>query len=208
MRSPLFILIWLALNLSAEAGTRALTYVHQPLTKLGTDMDAGIVIARVPVLTNTVSEGLLAHVASPNRILQDKSAGISDSNILSILGISLSVKLVEGAKYAVIMDLSLVTDPAAHGVTLDAVVASAIECINKTIIDTNVFHGDSQQVAWSLRLKADPKTVLALGKYQRDYDPRNPKQAKKAGTGQSTTRPESMSKGDDKPQPDSEGLSR
>ncbi len=208
MLKPILIVLWLALRLTAEAGTLALTFVHQPLTTLGTDGDAGIVIARVPVLTNAVPEGLLSHVASPNKILQNESAGVSDSNILSRLGISLSVVLVEGTRYEITMDLSGASVPAEHGVTLEAVVASAIECINKTIIDTNAFHGDSQQVVWRLNLKADAKTILALKQYQRSYEPRKSKRAEQDGARQPANAPDSKSKGNKKPKPESEERSR
>ncbi|MBK1790040.1 hypothetical protein [Persicirhabdus sediminis] len=177
MRISILILLSLALLVTTKAGTRVLTFVHQPLTTLGTEMDAGIVIARVPVLTNAVPEGLLSHVATRNRLLQDESASISDSNILSLLGITLSVKLEKGARYSVTMDLSGAGDPSKLGVSLEAVVAATVECINKTILETNVFHVGSGNVVWSLKLKGSPEQSLVLAKYQRDYDPRKSQRA-------------------------------
>ncbi len=167
MRIPTLSLLWFAFLLPAFGGTRSLTFVHQPLTTLGTDGDAGIVVARVPVLTNVVPENLLHHIASPNRLLQDDSAGIADSNILSMLGISLSGDLIEGSQYLVTLDLSRLGDPSKHGVTLAAVIEAAIECINHTIIDTNLFHGDGQKIVWTLRLVGDQETLKPLAKHQK-----------------------------------------
>ncbi|MGI9242272.1 MAG: hypothetical protein ACR2RV_15850 [Verrucomicrobiales bacterium] len=165
-------LCWLALLLTAGGTTRALTFVHQPLTTLGTDVDPGIIIARVPVLTNAVPEGLLAHVASPSRLLQDESADIPDSNLLSMLGLSLSAEYVGGSEYLVTLDLSRVGDPSIHGVALVEVVDAAIACINRTVVDTNLFHAKKEGVVWTLKLIGDEQVLKPLANRQKRYRPR------------------------------------
>lgn len=204
MRISTIALIWFALLLPAFSGTRALTFVHQPLTALGADAGSGIVVARVPVLTNAVPEGLLHHIASPNRLLQDRSAAVANSNILSMLDISLSADLVMGSQFLVTMDLSRVGDPSKHGVTLAAVVEATIGCINRTIVDTNLFFGEAQEVVWTLNLVGDLKTLKPFAHHQKQYRPQRSKRAEQGDAAQPATAVDLKSEGKEKPKSESE----
>jgi hypothetical protein len=72
-----------ALVCSSSGGTRILTFIYQPLTTLGTEQDAGVVVARIPVLINAVPESIISAIGWPNKLLQGRTANISDSNLLS-----------------------------------------------------------------------------------------------------------------------------
>lgn len=171
MRTLIVLLNWLACLSELSATTIVLTFVHQPLTTLGTDVDIEIVVTRVPVLMNSVPESLIQHVAAPNKLLQDKLTDIPDSNILSRLGITMSVRLVEKAHYAVTLDLSAVGDPATFGVTLEEVINATVDCINKTIQETNLFHGEGLKSTWNLDFTGDETLVSGLGRFKKRYAP-------------------------------------
>ena len=83
-----------ALVCSSFAGTRILTFIYQPLTTLGTEQDAAVVVARIPILINAVPEAIIASIASPNKLLQSANANVPDSNLLSLLRIGLSAEFV------------------------------------------------------------------------------------------------------------------
>jgi hypothetical protein len=84
-RIILVLALWDALACDANAGTRVLTFIYQPLSTFGTDQNATVVVARVPVLTNALPESIIAHIASPNRLLQDTTAQIADSTFFHFL---------------------------------------------------------------------------------------------------------------------------
>ncbi|MEX2581379.1 MAG: hypothetical protein WD342_20145 [Verrucomicrobiales bacterium] len=155
---------------AACAGTRVLTFIYQPLTTLGTDQDSTVVIARVPILTNAVSEAIVAHIATPNRLVQDASAKIDDSNILSCLGAAISVQLQDGSHYSVTLDLTRLGDPQRFGVSARQVVESAVECVKRTIDETRLFHMPEQRVTWELHIQSRPEDEAAWEHYERRYE--------------------------------------
>jgi hypothetical protein len=130
-RSILILALSVALVCSSRAGTRILTFIHQPLTTLGTDQDAAVIVARIPVLTNAVPESIIAHIASPNKLIQDSTAEIADSNLLSLLDIKISAKPVTERIYDVTLDIREMRPSDRFGVTAGEVVAATIECLKK-----------------------------------------------------------------------------
>jgi hypothetical protein len=165
---------WL-LSTSGFAGTRVLTFIYQPLTNLGTDQDPGITIAKIPVLTNTVPEGLLSHIATPNRLVQDESAKVSDSNLLSSLGVEISAELRDEAHYAITLDLTKLGDLERFDITTAQVVEAVIECITKTVNETYLFHAKDQLVTWNLSIRSRPSEGSALKRYERRYKAARPR---------------------------------
>jgi hypothetical protein len=158
-----------------SAGTRVLVFIYQPLTNLGTEQDPTIVIARVPVLTNAVSEGLVSHIASPNRLVQDASAKIDDSNIVSCLGAGISVQLQDSAHYTVTLDLTRFGEAERFGVTARQVVEAIIECIKRTIDETRLFHTPEQRVSWELHIASRSGQETTWKQYERRYEAAAPK---------------------------------
>ena len=115
------------LSCSSFAGTRILTFIYQPLTTLGTEQDAAVVVARIPVLINAVPESIIGSIARPNKLLQSATANIPDSNLLSLLDIHLSAELVGSKHYRVALDLRDMRSPEPFGVTADEVIAGAVK---------------------------------------------------------------------------------
>lgn len=106
-----------------------LHFIHQPLTTLGTEGDATVVVARVPVLVNAV----LGAVAWPNKLPQSDSAGVEDSNFISLLDIHLSAELVSGRHFSITLDLRDMRPCEPYGVTAEEVIAGTIQCLKKTM---------------------------------------------------------------------------
>ena len=132
MKIPL-LLISLFFSPLAVAGTSGLGFVYQPLTPLGTDQEGGIIIARIPVIADSVPESVIQYVSAPNKLLQLGSAAVEDSNLLSCLNIKLSAEWVSEKEYSVRLDLSGMKPTDDFGVTEEAVVKAAVQCIRKTI---------------------------------------------------------------------------
>ncbi len=130
-RNILFLLFGFALVCSSNAGTRIFTFVHQPLSTLGTDENA-VVVARVPLLTDPMPKSIIAHIASPNKLPQDSTAHVADSNLLSLLGIRLSAEPVAERIYDVTLDIREMHPPDRFGVTAGDIVTATIECLKAT----------------------------------------------------------------------------
>jgi hypothetical protein len=122
----------LALACGAFASTRGITFIYQPLTTLGTDQDTEIVVTKIPVLTNTVEENLITHIASPNRLLQDATADVPDSNLLSLLHIRIEAELVDRKHFKVTLDLRDMLPTDDYDVTPLQVVAGAVKALRAT----------------------------------------------------------------------------
>lgn len=154
----------LALMCSSFAGTRMLTFIYQPLTTMGTEGDAAVVVARIPVLINTVPESIIGSIAWPNKLLQGATANIADSNLLSLLDIHLSAELVHGRHYSITLDLREMRSCEPYGVTADEVIAGAIKCLRAT------FDEDLNLGSYQLRIQTKKDDKTDWTKYQGRYE--------------------------------------
>lgn len=150
----LILTVVLALVCRAPAGTCMLAFVYQPLTTLGTDGDAGVVVARIPVLTNAVPESVVMKIAAPNRLLQEEQTGVADSNLVSLLKMHLAVELVARRHFRLTLDLRDMRPCEPYGVTPEEVVAGTIQCLKAT------FDEDVNLGSYELRIvsRQDDKT--------------------------------------------------
>ncbi|MFC5457318.1 hypothetical protein [Prosthecobacter fluviatilis] len=159
----------------AHAGTRMLAFIHQPLTTLGTDGDAVVVVARVPVLVNAVPESFIGAIAMPNRLPQSESAGMPDSNLVSLLHMGVSVQLVKGRHFRIVLDLQNLGDCEPYGVTVKEVVAGTVQCLQATF-DEGGGHLGSYEL--SILPKKDDKTDWSP--YEGRYEAKAKEKAQKA----------------------------
>lgn len=149
----------------AFAGARLLLFVHQPLSTYGTEGDAGIVVTRIPVLANTVSEGLVACISSPNKLLQSSLGGVvSDSNILSLLGIRLSATFVRERHYRVVLDLRKMLPAQRFGVTTNEVIEAARKCLRAT------FEENDNLGSYELFIRARKSDPANWKRYEERYE--------------------------------------
>lgn len=153
-----------ALLCSSFAGTRILTFIYQPLTTLGTEQDAAIVVARIPVLINAVPESIIGSIARPNKLLQSATTNIPDSNLLSLLDIHLSAELVSGRHYRVTLDLRDMHSTEPFGVTVDEVVAGTIKCLKAT------FDEDENLGSYELHIQARNGDKTDWSRYEGRYE--------------------------------------
>lgn len=149
---------------SSFAGTRMLTFIYQPLTTLGTEGDAVVVVARVPVLVNAVPESVIGAIAWPNKLPQSESANVPDSNFLPLLDIHLSAELVSGRHFRITLDLRDMKSCEPYGVTAEEVIAGTIQCLKAT------FDEDVNLVSYELVIQGrkDDKTDWSkhAGRYE------------------------------------------
>ncbi len=141
-----------------------LTFIYQPLTTLGTEGDAAVVIARIPVLINVVPESIISSIAWPNKLLQGATTNIADSNLLSLLNIHISADLVSGRHYSVTLDLRDMRSCEPFGVTADEVIAGAIKCLQAT------FEEDQNLGSYALSILAKKDDKTDWSKYEGRYD--------------------------------------
>lgn len=168
MKAPLF-LIPLLISSLAVAGTSGIGFVYQPLTPLGTDQEAGIIIAKVPVIADSVPESTIGYVSAPNKLLQREPTIAEDSNLLSCLNISVSAEWVSEKEYSATLDLSRMKPTEGFGVTEEAVVKAAVQCIRKTIDEIG---GPS---LWKVRIVASEAAPSKWAKYEFQHRTKSPK---------------------------------
>ena len=148
----------------AYATTSGIFFIYQPLTTMGTDQDAEIIIARVPVVGIGLFEDTFSIISKPNKLLQGAHVAVDDSNLLSNLGITISAELIEKpGHYVVTLDLTQMKPTGDYDLTPDAVVKSAVDCIRKTIDE----HGKGQR--WKIKIAAKPEDTAKWRKYEGDY---------------------------------------
>uniref|UniRef100_UPI003784E733 hypothetical protein n=1 Tax=Prosthecobacter sp. TaxID=1965333 RepID=UPI003784E733 len=163
-RSIHILVVSLVLACSALAGTRILKFIYQPLTTLGTEGDAAVVVARIPILINAVPEGIIASIAAPNKLLQSPNANIPDSNVLSLLRIGLSADYVSGRHYRVTLDLREMGSTEPYGVTADDVIAGAIKCLRAT------FDEDQNLGSYELHIQFNKDDKANWSRYEERYE--------------------------------------
>lgn len=169
MKKAPLLLIQLLISSLAVAGTSGIGFVYQPLTPLGTDQENGIIIARIPVIADSVPESALRYVSAPNKLLQLGSAAVEDSNLLSCLNISVSAEWVSQKEYSAILDLSRMKPTEEFDVTEEAVVKAAVQCIRKTIDEIG------GPALWKVRIVASEAAPSKWAKYEFQHRPKSPK---------------------------------
>ena len=162
MKAPL-LLIQLLISSLAVAGTSGLGFVYQPLTPLGTDQEAGIIIAKVPAILDSVPESTIGYVSAPNKLLQREPAVAEDSNLLSRLNISVSAEWISEKEYSAILDLSRMKPTEEFDVTEEAVVKAAVQCIRKTIDEIG------GPYLWKVRIVASEAAPSKWAKFEFQY---------------------------------------
>ncbi|MFN2624227.1 MAG: hypothetical protein ABR611_15430 [Chthoniobacterales bacterium] len=160
------ILIFLLASSSSFAGTSGISFVYQPLTTMGTDAEAGIIVAKVPIIASGPPANVLSYVSAPHQLPQRGPAIVEDSNLLSVLGISVSGdEAAEAGRFVATLDLSQMKLTARYKLTDEAVVKAALHCIRNTINEVG------EKGIWKIRIVARPKDGTKWSKYETDYRP-------------------------------------
>jgi hypothetical protein len=150
----------------AFAGLSGISFVHQPLTTMGTDEEAGIVIAKVPIIASGPPANVLSYISAPHQLMQRGPDIVEDSNLLSRLGISITgEEAAETGHFIATLDLSLMKSTKEFGLTDEAVVRAALRCIRNTINEIG------QKGIWRIRILARPQESGKWRKYEADYRP-------------------------------------
>src|SRR4051812_6751659 len=160
------ILVFLLFASAAFAGTSGISFVYQPLTTMGTDAEAAIVIAKVPIIASGAPANVLSYICAPHQLLQRGPQIVDDSNLLSRLGISVTGE--EGADsthFTATLDLSQMKSTKTYGVTDEAVVKATLRCIRSTINEVG------QKGIWKIKVIARPQDGGKWRKFETDYRP-------------------------------------
>jgi hypothetical protein len=151
---------------SAFGGVSGIGFVYQPLTTMGTDDERQIIVAKVPIIGSGPLENLLSYVGAPNRLLQRGPEIVEDSNLLSCLGISVSGESIDKSDhYVATLDLSDMKLTSRYGVSEEAVVKAALQCIRKTIDETEL------KKIWKIRIIPRKQDGAKWHKFETDYRP-------------------------------------
>jgi hypothetical protein len=151
---------------SAFGGLSGLSFVYQPLTTMGTDEEAQIVIAKVPIIASGPPANVLSYISAPHQLMQRGPQIVDDSNLLSRLGISVSGE--EGADdshFIATLDLSQMKSLKEYGLTDEAVVKATLRCIRNTINEVG------QRGIWKIKIVARSQDGAKWRKYETDYRP-------------------------------------
>ena len=158
-----FLLFFLACS-SAFAGLSGICFVYQPLTTLGTDMEAQVIVARIPIICSGPTESVFSYISAPHQLLQRGPAIVEDSNLLSTRRVSVEAEWVEKpGHFVVTLDVSQMKRPGRHELTEDEVVNAAVKCIRRTIDEIG------QKKVWKVRVVGRPQDGAKWHKYETDY---------------------------------------
>src|SRR3954469_11653822 len=160
------ILVFLLFASAAFAGTSGISFVYQPLTTMGTDAEAAIVIAKVPIIASGAPANVLSYISAPHQLPQRGPQIVDDSNLLSRLGISVTGE--EGADdthFIATLDLSQMKLKREYGVTDEAVVKAALRCIRNTINEVG------QRGIWKIKIIPRTQDGAKWRKFETDYRP-------------------------------------
>lgn len=150
----------------AFAGLSGLSFVYQPLTTMGTDAEAGIVVARVPIIASGPLENVLSYISAPHQLPQRGPQIVEDSNLLSRLGISITgEEAPEANRFIATLDLSQMKSTKDYDLTDEAVVKAALRCIRNTINEIG------QRGIWKIKIIARAQDGGKWRKFETDYRP-------------------------------------
>ena len=159
------ILIFLLAASSAFGGMSGISFIYQPLTTLGTDSEAKIVVAKVPIIASGSPETVLTYISAPHQLLQRGPGIVEDSNLLSRLGVSVSGETAGPGRYTATLDLSLMKLTRQYQLTDDEVVKAALRCIRGTINEVG------EKGIWKIRIIGRQQDGSKWRKYETDYRP-------------------------------------
>jgi hypothetical protein len=150
----------------ASRGESGISFVYQPLTTMGTDADAGIVVAKIPIIVSGAPENVLSYISAPHQLPQRGPKIVEDSNLLSRLGISVTgEKSADAGYFIATLDLSQMKLPREYKLTDDAIVRATLRCIRNTINEVG------QKGIWKIRIVARQPDSGKWRKYEADYRP-------------------------------------
>ena len=159
------ILIFLLAASSAFGGLSGISFVYQPLTTLGTDMESKIIVAKVPIILSGSPEGMLTYICAPHQLLQRGPSIVEDSNLLSRLGISVSGETSGPGRYTATLDLSQMKLTRQYALTDDEIVRAALRCIRSTINEVG------EKGIWKIRIIGRSQDGTKWRKYETDFRP-------------------------------------
>jgi hypothetical protein len=150
----------------AFGGLSGISFVHQPLTTMGTDEEAQIVIAKVPIIASGPPANVLSYISAPHQLMQRGPQIVEDSNLLSRLAISITgEESTETGRFIATLDLSQMKSLKEYRLTDEAVVRAALRCIRNTINEIG------QKGIWRIRIVGRPQDGAKWHKYEADYRP-------------------------------------
>jgi hypothetical protein len=150
----------------AIGGLSGISFVYQPLTTMGTDSEAGIVIAKVPIIASGPPANVLTYISAPHQLMQRGPEIVEDSNLLSRLGISITgEEAAEAGRFIATLDLSQMTSTRKYDLTDEAVVKAALRCIRNTINEIG------QKGIWNIRIVARQPEITKWRKFEAEYRP-------------------------------------
>ena len=159
-------IVFVLVESTAIAGVSGISFVYQPLTTMGTDAEAGIIVAKVPIIASGPPANVLSYVSAPHQLPQRGPGIVEDSNLLSVLGISVSgEEAPESGRFVATLDLSQMKLTARYKLTDEAVVKAALRCIRNTINEVG------EKGIWKIRIVARPKEGAKWSKFETDYRP-------------------------------------
>jgi hypothetical protein len=163
--NTLRLLILLLAAPSAFGGLSGISFVYQPLTTLGTDMESKIIVAKVPIILSGSPEAVLTYICAPHQLLQRGPSIVDDSNLLSRLGIYVTGEGAGPGRYTATLDLSQMKLTRQYELTDDEVVKAALRCIRNTINEVG------EKGIWKIRVIGRPQDGTKWRRYETDYRP-------------------------------------
>jgi hypothetical protein len=150
----------------AFGGLSGISFVYQPLTTMGTDMEGGIVVAKVAIIASGPPANVLSYISAPHQLPQRGPQIVEDSNLLSRIGISVTgEESGDNGRFIATLDLSQMKLPKEYELTDEAVVKAALRCIRNTINEIG------QKGIWNIRIVARPQESAKWRKYEAEFRP-------------------------------------
>jgi hypothetical protein len=149
----------------AFGGVSGISFVYQPITTMGTDAEAQIIIAKVPIIASGPPANVLAYISAPHQLLQRGPQIVEDSNLLSRIGISVSGEEAGEGRFVATLDLSQMKLTKEYGLTEEAVVKATLRCIRNTINEVG------QRGIWKIKIIPRPRDGAKWQKFETDYRP-------------------------------------
>ena len=159
------ILILLLMASSAFGGLSGISFVYQPITTMGTDSEAEIIIAKVPIIASGPPANVLAYISAPHQLLQRGPQIVEDSNLLSRIGISVSGEEAGEGRFVATLDLSQMKLTREYGLTEEVVVKATLRCIRNTINEVG------QKGIWRIKIIARQRDGAKWQRFETDYRP-------------------------------------
>jgi len=150
----------------AFGGLSGISFVYQPLTTMGTDEEAQIIIAKVPIIASGPPANVLSYISAPHQLMQRGPQIVDDSNLLSRLGISVTGE--EGADdshFIATLDLSQMKSTKEYNLSDEAIVKATLRCIRNTINEVG------QRGTWKIKIIARSQDGAKWRRFETDYRP-------------------------------------